>query len=739
MATPSERATNGTPLYRRPTKPAELRALFSEAQKLHHAERFGEAENVYRRITAAKPDHIGSWHNLGLACIAQNKLAEATEGFQRILKLVPDHVDALTQLGIVFAKQHRLPEAVAKFRRAIELRPEHAKAHNNLGVALTQLGRADEAVACYREAARLQPDYAEAHFNLGVLHGDRKQHEDAIACYERALQARPDYVDALYNLGLLLVHECRSAEAIAILEHAVRLKPGNAEAHNNLCLALADLGRFDDAIASSEEALKLRPLDPKSHMNRANALSSSGRIGEALASYALALRLQPDYVNAHWNRSLAWLALGDFERGWAEYEWRWQRNETKTRNFPEPRWDGASLEGKTILLWCEQGLGDTIQFARYASLLKKRGATVWLECPAKMTALLSNCAGVDRVLPEGSPLPAGFNCQAPLMSLPLLCGTTLADVPGEIPYLSPDPAQVEHWRRELGTSPAFKIGVGWQGNPKHRFDQHRSFPLHWFRTLAGLDGVELYSLQKGPGTDQIADVRFPIVALGSKLDETGGAFTETAAVMQALDLVITCDSALGHLAGALGVPVWVALTAHGADWRWLWHREDSPWYPTMRLFRQEKPGDWAPVFERMREEVRTLQNAGTPAVRVEVAPGELFDKLAILQIQSKRITDAEKVRNVRKELAVVEATRRRSIRPQPGLDKLLGDLKEVNERLWDIENDIRACEEAQEFGERFIELARSVYQNNDRRAAIKKEINELLGAKFREEKEYHGS
>ena len=238
----------------------------------------------------------------------------------------------------------------------------------------------------------------EAHFNLGIALADRKKNVEAIASYERALQAKPDYPDVLYNLGLLLVQERRSGEAVVCLEQAVRLKPENPEAHNNLSLALADLGRFNDAIASCDAALRLRPLDAKSHMNRGNALSSIGRIDEAVACYDFAVRLQPEYPNARWNRSLAWLAKGDFERGWAEYGWRWQRAETKTRNFPEPRWDASPLEGKTILLWCEQGLGDTLHFVRYASVLKERGATVWQECPAKLMPLLSTCRGVDRVL-----------------------------------------------------------------------------------------------------------------------------------------------------------------------------------------------------------------------------------------------------------------------------------------------------------------------------------------------------
>jgi rfaE bifunctional protein nucleotidyltransferase chain/domain len=587
--------------------------LFAEAQNQHQAQRFSEAESLYRRVVEADANHLSAWYHLGLVCIAQDKLPQAAETFQCVLSVSSDHVDALAQLGIVLARQNRLPEAIARFRRAIELRPDHAKAHNNMGVALTQLGRRDEAFACYKEATRLQADYAEAHFNLAVALSERSQIDEAIASYERALKIRPDYADALFNLGMILVDQRRPHDAIVFLEQAVRLRPNNPEAHNNLSLVLADLGRFEDALASCDAALRLRPLDSKSHMNRGNVLSALGRVDEALAYYDNALRLQSDYVNASWNRSLSYLAQGDYQRGFPEYEWRWKKPETKTRSLPEPRWDGSPLTDKTILLWCEQGVGDTFQFVRYAFEVKKRGATVWLECPEALVSLLATCPGVDRVLPEGAPLPPGFDCHAPLMSLPFLCGTTLANVPAEIPYLRADAAEVDRWRTEFSASPHFKIGVTWQGNPKHRWDRHRSFSVHWFRSLATLEGVGVYSLQKGFGAEELKTARFPITDLRAQLDELGGTFQNTAAVIQALDLIVTCDSAVAHLAGALGVPVWIPLSAL-SDWRWLREREDTPWYPTMRLFRQSKLGEWSPVFERIRAEAAALRDARARSV-----------------------------------------------------------------------------------------------------------------------------
>jgi rfaE bifunctional protein nucleotidyltransferase chain/domain len=606
---------------------------FAQAQAHHQAQRFAEAEKLYRQVIDADSNHIGAWYHLGLVCIAQHKLAEAADGFQCVLALSPDHAEALTQLGIVLARQNALPEAVARFRRAIELRPQHAKAHNNLGVALTQMGKRDEGLACYREAAALQPDYAEAHFNLGVALAERRQNADAMASYERALSARPEYPEALFNLGMLFVDERRVEEAVVCLEQGVRLTPNNAEAHNNLGLALADAGRFEEAAVSCEAALRLRPTDAKSHMNRGNVLSALGNLDAAVASYDFALRLQPDYVNAHWNRSLALLSHGDFELGWAEYESRWLKPDVKKRVLPQPRWDGAPLVDKTILLWCEQGVGDTLQFVRFAYELKKRGATVWLECPEALASLLGTCRYVDRVLVEGKPPPPEPACHAPLMSLPFLCGTKLASVPADTPYLAADAAELDHWRKQLGALPKLKIGVTWQGNPKHRWDRHRSFSVHWFRGLALLEGVELYSLQKGLGTEQLATVRFPLTDLRPRLDERGGSFHHTAAAIEALDLVITCDSAVAHLAGALGAPVWIAMSAL-SDWRWLRDRDDCPWYPTMRLFRQAKLGDWRTVFARIRDEVVTLRDARVRRTAV-LGTTKIVDWPALLEMRAQ--------------------------------------------------------------------------------------------------------
>jgi hypothetical protein len=305
--------------------------------------------------------------------------------------------------------------------------------------------------------------------------------------------------------------------------------------------------------------------------------------------------------------ALAWLLMGNFEQGWREYEWRWKCEDwpPAMASLAPPFWDGSPVEGKTILLHPEQGLGDILQFIRYAALAKQRGANVLVGCPRQLYKLLRGCRGIDQLILD-VPLPA-FHAHAPLLSLPKIFGTTLATVPATVPYLFADAELTAHWRQELNRFAAFKIGISWQGNPKYRGDAFRSIPLVNFEPLARLVGVRLFSLQKGPGIEQLGTVanRFPVTDLGTNLDEAAGAFTDTAAIMKNLDLVVTSDTALAHLAGALGVPVWVGLPKV-ANWRWLLDREDSPWYPTMRLFRQEEHGNWQQVFERMASEVKKM-------------------------------------------------------------------------------------------------------------------------------------
>ncbi|MGO9471288.1 MAG: tetratricopeptide repeat protein [Isosphaeraceae bacterium] len=537
------------------------------------------------------------------------QLHAAEQLFGQILQSDPGHLDALNLLGVIAHRTGRHEAAMDFLTRALKINPDFAQAHYNLGIMLRAAGKVEEAVASFRQAIRLQPDSAPAHNNLAEALLALPNHErlaEAVSIYQQALRLKPDLAEAHNNLGTALHEQGRLEEAVSSYLEALRLKPDFAEAHNNLGATLHEQGRLEEATSSYLQALHCNPAFAAAHTNLGRAQSDVGKVEEALASHEQAIRFNPGHVDAHLNRSMCWLLLGDFERGWPEFEWRWQTKEAVLPPFSRAPWDGSSLAGRTILLHTEQGLGDTLQFVRYASRVKERGGTVLLRCSQALLRLLGSARGIDRLIAENDRLPA-FDVDAPLLCLPKVFGTSLATVPAEIPYLFADPNLAEHWRVELDRYPGFRIGIAWQGNPKHKNDRRRSFPLAQFAPVAGLGGVRLFSLQMGPGHEQLSllDDRFLVVDLGSRFGEAADSFMDAAAVMKNLDLVISVDSAVAHLAGALGVPAWVALP-FAPDWRWLVEREDSPWYPTMRLFRQSRPGDWAGVFERITGELQRL-------------------------------------------------------------------------------------------------------------------------------------
>jgi Tfp pilus assembly protein PilF len=457
------------------------------------------------------------------------------------------------------------PGAERIFRQVLEVDPAAAQVWYLLGTVIQVQGKLGEAVAHYQQALRLEPDFAEVLNNLAVALQAQGKVDEATACLRRALQLKPDYADAHSNLGNALQFDGKLNEAEACYRYALALKPDNPDTHHNL----------------------------------GNLLRASGCLAEAMTCYDQALKLKPDFAQVHLSRSLLRLQMGDFEQGWSEYEWRFQCKEYAIPPFRQPLWDGSRLDDRTILLYADHGLGDTLQFVRYAPLVCERGGRVLVACRKPLARILASCPGVSRVISEGAPLPQ-FQVYAPLMSLPRILGTTLATVPTRVPYLTADPALVARWRVELGQLGGFKVGIAWQGNAEYCKDRHRSFRLDQFEPLTRLDGVRLVSLQKGLGTEQIREVadRFAVIDLGSRLDD----FMDSAAVLTNLNLVITPDTSVAHLAGALGVPVWVALP-FAPDWRWMLDRQDSPWYPTLRSFRQREWGNWNEVFERITREL----------------------------------------------------------------------------------------------------------------------------------------
>jgi Flp pilus assembly protein TadD len=572
--------------------------LLARARQCHRADDYATVERLCRQILQAGPDHEEAWRLLGEACLFQGKFAEAAEALGRAVRLRPDLAEVHCNRGVALAQLGRLEEAVTCYRAALGLRPDDVDARNNLGVALTDLRRPDEAADQLREAVRLKPDHAEAHNSLGIALEALGKVDEAECSYREALRCRPDYANAHNNLGVVLAAQGRLDEAVAGYQRALRIDPRHAGAHNNLGAALAAQGKLDEAVAGYQRALRIDPRYASAHNNLGAARAAQGKLDEALASYRQAVRLDPDHAEAHKNLAHALLLAGDFAQGWREYEWRWRCREFPRLSYARPAWDGSPLEGRTILLCAEQGLGDTIQFVRYAALLKQRGGCVVVAPQKELLPLLAGCPGIDELAERDGPPP--HDVFAPLLSLPRLLGTTLATVPAEVPYLRARPDLVERWREELRPLDGLRVGIAWQGSPRHRQDRLRSFPLSHFEPLARLPGVRLLSLQKGHGAEQLRQLagRFPVVDLAGRLDEARGPFVDMAGALSNLDLVVTCDTSVAHLAGALAVPVWVALP-FAPDWRWLRERSDSPWYPTLRLFRQEAPGAWEGVFGRM--------------------------------------------------------------------------------------------------------------------------------------------
>jgi tetratricopeptide (TPR) repeat protein len=594
-------------------KPDYAEAHYNLGVALKDQGKLDEAVACYRRALELKPDYAEARCNLGNVLRDQGNLDDAVDCYRRALELKPDFAAAHGNLGVVLNDQGRRDDAIACYRRALQLKPDFADAHNNLGAALNGQGKLAEALTCYRQALELKPDFAEAHSNLADALNSLGKPDEAVACCRRALELKPDFADAIYNLGNALNGQAKPDEAAACYRRVLELKPDFAEAHYNLGNALKDQGDLDDAVVCYRRAVQLKPDFADAHNNLGAALSGQRMLDDAAACYHRALELQPDNAEAHWNQSLLSLLTGDFPRGWAEYEWRWKTKQCSPRDFSQASWDGQPLEGRTILLHAEQGLGDAIQFVRYAALVKQRGGAVIVECPKPLLSLLMSCAGIDRLVGRGDELPA-FDVRAPLESLPGIFHTVLGDIPAAIPYLFADAGLAERWRQELDRLAGFKIGIAWQGSPKNPNDRNRSIPLGSFEPLARCSGVRLLSLQKDWGLEQLPEVagRFPVTELGSRLEN----FMDTAAVLVNLDLMITCDSAVAHLAGALGVPVWVALP-FAPDWRWLLDRSDSPWYPTMRLFRQDRRGDWQGVFQKI--EVALGERLASLA---SVAPGD---------------------------------------------------------------------------------------------------------------------
>jgi tetratricopeptide (TPR) repeat protein len=614
-----------------------LQAAIKRAAVFYMRGQLDEAKRLARAIIEVRADCFDAFHLIAVIEARRRRYVEALASYDRALALRPEHADMLNHRGLILQELKRFDAALASYDRALAARPEHADTLNNRGNALKALKRFDEALASYDRALAVRPDFIEALYNRGNTLKELKRFVAALASYDRALVLRPDYAEALNNRGAILRELKRFDEALASYDRALAVRPENAdalynrgntlkelkrfdaalasydralaarpdytEALNNRGAILRELKRFDEALASYDRALAVQPEHADTLNNRGNTLKALKRFDAALTSYDRALAVRPDYAEAHWNESLVRLLTGDFVRGWKKFEWRW-KNESLNRswrNFAQPLWLGETgIEGKTILLHCEQGLGDTIQFCRYVPLVAARGARVLLQVPEALQGLMASVAGVAQVIGATSMLP-DFDLHCPLLSLPLAFDTRLDTIPSATPYLSASPESVSSWNVTLGLKHRPRIGLVWSGNPVHTNDHNRSIKLKILLQLLDIDAT-FVSLQKDIHADDatVLKDRSDLLNFGDKLAD----FSETAALVSNLDLVISVDTSVAHLAGALAKPVWVLLPFL-SDWRWLLDRDDSPWYPTARLFRQRAADDWSGVVGDVGIELRS--------------------------------------------------------------------------------------------------------------------------------------
>jgi tetratricopeptide (TPR) repeat protein len=572
---------------------------------LYTLDRFEEAVASYDRAIRLKSDNAAVHANRGNVLQALGRCEEALASYDRALALIPGFSEAHFGRGATLNALKRREEALASHERAIALNPNYAKAFQGRGMALQGLGRLEDAVASYDHAVALNPHFAEAFVDRGAALAASGRHQDAVASFDQAIALNPDLAEAFNNRGISLLESATVEAALASFDKAVGIRPGYAEAHTNRGNALYALGRRDDALAGHDRAISLRADCVEAHSNRANALSDLGRYEDAVAGYQTSIALDADLAKAHLNLAMCLLRLGRFEAGWREYEWRRTLDrKLSARRYSQPIWAGQeSAQGKTIFIYDEQGLGDTIHFCRYAALLAAQGADVVMAVPASLRGLIATLDPRITVIGDGD-VPDRFDFHCPMLSLPLAFGTDLDTIPALPRYLSADGALRSRWASRLGPKDKPRIGAVWSGSRTHKNDANRSIPFSLFQAIIS-DGADWLSLQNElrPADADLVLTSSGIRYVGDELKT----FDDTAALIDQLDLVVTVDTSVAHLAGALGKPVWVMLPFN-PDWRWLCGRSDSPWYPTARLFRQKAIGDWSTVLEAVKTELPLFLN-----------------------------------------------------------------------------------------------------------------------------------
>jgi tetratricopeptide (TPR) repeat protein len=585
-------------------KQSRLARSFEQALARHRAGQLDEADRIYREILAADPRHGDALHLSGVLKNQQGQPAEALRLVAAALRAKPNAADVLISHGVILDALKRHEEALASFDRVLAQRAGDALLHYNRGNALQNLGRIAEALASFDRAVELAPDLGTAHHNRACALAALERSEEALRSFDRALTldiGPADRVSALSNRGKTLVKLRRPEEALASFDRALALAPDHVDTLVRRGTALVSLGHHDEALAAFAAALRINPDCLDAYVNRGNAYAVLNQFDAALAEFAFVTARQPDHADANFNEALVRLCLGDFDRGWQKYEYRWRCAQFAALrpNIAQPIWlgDGDPC-GKTVLLHAEQGMGDVIQFIRYAPLLAARGATVIVGVHRPLASVIAGVPGVTQVIADGETLP-NFDLYCPMMSLPLAFATDIATVPANVPYIRAQQERVDRWRQRLPQTGRLRIGICWAGTRGHPNDRNRSMPLDRLTKMLAISGVDFVSLQKEVGEADAAILReHDVTQLGGEFED----FADTAAVLSMLDLVISVDTSVAHLAGAMAKAV-TLLVPFSPDFRWMLDRTDTPWYPTMRLYRQSAVGDWTAPLERLRQEL----------------------------------------------------------------------------------------------------------------------------------------
>ncbi len=579
-------------------KPDYVDALCNRGAALQALRRFDEALADYDRALALDAGHFLSLNNRGTVLFLTGRYTEAIATFDAAIRIQPDSVSLYYNRGLAAQQLGAGEAALADYARTLSLQPDHLGALNNRSAILKSLGRYPEALEALDRLLAVAPSNSDGVYNRGLVLEALGRDDDAMACFDRAIELRPTWASPYTNKGALLLRQARFGEALTYSERALALVPHDLASLKNRAHALAGLQKPDDAFVAYDRACDLYPDDADAFFSRAATLAKAGRYRDALDDYGRAATLDPNLAEAHFNEALIRLLLGDYTAGWEKYEWRWQtKHGLRLPEIPQIRWTGQSdAREKTLLVYHEQGFGDALQVARFLPLVRRQVGRLVVEVRAPLKPVFAEIPEIDEVVVRGEALPA-FDVYSPLMSVPRVLGVTVDAIPGE-PYLRASAQKIAAWRDRLGSVRRPRVGLVWAGSPTNLEGKTRSLRLEALSPLLALQTIEFISLQKElrDGDREFIAARDDLRHFGDALDD----FADTAAILAQLDLVITIDTAVAHLAGALGRPTWVLLE-HDPAWQWMLDREDSPWYPTARLFRQSSRGDWAGVIQTVRD------------------------------------------------------------------------------------------------------------------------------------------